>query len=462
MLTRIEISGFKTFDGFGIDLGPFVGIVGPNAAGKSNLFDAIRLLSRMAEMDLRSAMMGVRGEPIELFRRRSDGAPGATISFAVEVLLDPRVRDPWGAMVEIEHSRIRYEVDVERRVDERGVERLFVTREDARPIKEAKDRWGSFIRGSSEQFKKIYLKYNLNQKYFLETRQSDDKSEFKIYPAGQGRPQSVPAEAAEATVLYRTTSAEYPYLYALREELRSWRFLQLNPAAMRRPSSAIDSERLKADGSNLASVLARIRMETARPDRPDGALADIAADLGSIVAGILDLGVEEDPRHREYRVDLGIRGGPRFSSRVISDGTIRSLALLTLLHDPKHRGLICLEEPENGIHPGRLGPLIHLLRDRVSDPSRDDFDPGEPLSQVLFNTHSPVVLAHLKDGERRLADLIDVVDPTTRTIDRKTRIRSVRSEPARAQRPLGFMANQRDDVWDIEVDSYLSSANPGV
>ena len=69
MLTRIEISGFKTFDDFSLDLDPFTVIAGANAAGKSNLFDAIRLLSRLAGGDLRSAFTGLRGEPQELFRR---------------------------------------------------------------------------------------------------------------------------------------------------------------------------------------------------------------------------------------------------------------------------------------------------------------------------------------------------------------------------------------------------------
>ena len=50
MLTRIEIDGFKTFEGFSMDLAPFLSILGPNASGKSNLFDAIRFLSQLATM----------------------------------------------------------------------------------------------------------------------------------------------------------------------------------------------------------------------------------------------------------------------------------------------------------------------------------------------------------------------------------------------------------------------------
>ena len=61
MLTRIEIDGFKTFEGFALDLQPFSAIVGPNASGKSNLFDAIRFLSLLAQHDVRTAMQGLRG-----------------------------------------------------------------------------------------------------------------------------------------------------------------------------------------------------------------------------------------------------------------------------------------------------------------------------------------------------------------------------------------------------------------
>lgn len=117
MLTRIEVDGFKTFEGFGLEVGPFVVVLGPNASGKSNLFDAVRLLSHLAGTDHRTAVKGLRGEPHELFRRQTDGSPGTRMTFAVEVLLDPEVRDPWGATVQIAHSRVRYEVEIARRED---------------------------------------------------------------------------------------------------------------------------------------------------------------------------------------------------------------------------------------------------------------------------------------------------------------------------------------------------------
>ena len=52
MLTRLEIDGFKTFENLAIDFLPFTVVLGSNAAGKSNLFDAIRLLSLLATRDV--------------------------------------------------------------------------------------------------------------------------------------------------------------------------------------------------------------------------------------------------------------------------------------------------------------------------------------------------------------------------------------------------------------------------
>ncbi len=55
MITRIEIDGFKTFRNFKLNLAPFQVIVGANGVGKSNLFDALRLLYQLADKDLRTA-----------------------------------------------------------------------------------------------------------------------------------------------------------------------------------------------------------------------------------------------------------------------------------------------------------------------------------------------------------------------------------------------------------------------
>jgi predicted ATPase len=451
VLTRIEIDGFKTFEKFAMDIGPFLVILGPNASGKSNLFDAIRLLSYLAGTDLRTAVKGLRGEPHELFRRRLDGSPGMRMDFAVEVLLDPQVRDPWGATVQITHSRVRYEVEIERRKDDRGIERLVVAREQATPILSQDDRWKPGGRQPSAQFRHAFMKY-VRRTPWLTTVDAGGSSSFKIGQDGRaGRMR--PAEAAEATVLSSITSAEFQHLYALREELRSWRFLQLDPAALRRPSPTTAAEELEPDGSNLATVLARIQAETRTQMRPKGSLADIAADLASLVPRVVDLGVEEDMSNREYRIDITMRDGPPFSSRVVSDGTLRILALLTLLYDPKHRGLVCFEEPENGVHPSRLSAVIRRLRELVADPNSTEADEQAPLAQILMNSHSPVVLSTLREGEMMFADMVGVADKGERSVNYRTRIR-----PVGAKNQGDLLANGAGEyVTRFHVEQFLST-----
>lgn len=450
MLTRIEIDGFKSFERFALDLEPFTVILGPNASGKSNLFDAIRLLSQLAATDLRSALKGLRGEPLELFRIQTDGSACQQMSFAVELLLAPHVRDPWGEAVTISHSRVRYEVEIERTQGDRGIDRLRVTRETVNPILATDDRWHSQKRSRSASFSKAFLNYNRKQ-HFLKTEEAEGKRIFKLAPDGRNNTFKIlSAESAETTILSSITSAEFPHLYAVRQELLSWRFLQLDPVALRHPSSRAAPLDLAPDGANLATVLARIQAETATDIQPKGALADIAADLSYLIPSVTDVRVEEDEKYGEYRINIAMREGESFSSRVVSDGTLRLLALLTLLNDPNLRGLICFEEPENGIHPLRLKAAIAKLRELAIDPGAEAIEEGQPLSQILLNSHSPVVLSGLDNGEAVFADMVSVVDPEAPSITRKTRMRPVQFNGT-------VFGDNRDFVSSYEVKRYLQS-----
>jgi predicted ATPase len=461
MLTRLEVDGFKTFENLVIDLSPFTAIVGNNAAGKSNLFDVIQLLSNLATRDVTEAVKDLRGEPLELFRQTSAGR-SRQIRLAAEVLVDPQVRDPWGSEVRLTHTRMRYEVTLERRETRPGIERIQVAHEAVTPIMRKDDRWAKAI-GPSSVFRSTYLKY-VRKNPWLTTETRPEGLTFNIHQDGkQGR--NRPASAAEATVLYSITNGEFPHLFALREEMRHWRLLQLDPALLRKPVPATASDVLNADGSNLAAVLAQLKAETATATHPNGVLSDIVAELNNVIPGTTRLDAELHDASREYRIELTMRDGLPFSSRVVSDGTLRVLALLTLLHDPRHRGLICFEEPENGVHPARVKQLVLRLREMVTNPDEFDTDDTvQPLSQLLLNSHSPVVLSALIDkdlhpvsGSILFADTSSVSDPKLKEVRRKTRLRPVRSTPqARlfgpADVPQGF-------VSDFEVKKVLETAS---
>jgi len=460
MLTRLEVDGFKTFEAMAIDLLPFTAIVGNNAAGKSNLFDVILLLSSLATRDVAEAVKEMRGEPLELFRQ-TFGGRSKRITLAAEVLVDPSVRDPWGSEVTLSHTRMRYEVILERREIRPGIERILVAHEAVFPVLKKDDLWARAV-CPSKPFRQSYLKY-ARQKPWLTTESKPEGQIFDIHQDGkQGR--NRPASAAEATVLYSITNAEFPHLFALREEMRHWRLLHLDPALLRRPAPATAADVLSADGSNLAAVLAQLKLETSSDTRPSGVLSDIAAELNNLIPGVTHLDADLHDASREYRIELTMRDGVPFSSRVISDGTLRVLALLTLLHDPRHRGLICFEEPENGVHPGRVKELVRRLRHMVTIP--ESFAAGSdalPLSQLLLNSHSPVVLSalvdkdlHSVDGSVLFADTSSVVDPSKGERRRRTRLRPIRSKPQMVLEGIEDGASEM--VSDFEVRRVLDTA----
>src|SRR4051812_10242659 len=111
--------------------------------------------------------------------------------------------------------------------------------------------------------------------------------------------------------------------------MRSWKFLQLNPDVLRQPSSMVGNPFLSADGSNLPSALARMAAEESY------ILADVSRDLANLVPGILEIAVETDQARNRYIVKALMQDGRWFSSRVLSDGTLRLLALVTLKNDPQ-------------------------------------------------------------------------------------------------------------------------------
>ena len=88
--------------------------------------------------------------------------------------------------------------------------------------------------------------------------------------------------------------------------------------------------------------------------------------------------------------------GTPHPARALSDGTLRFLALSVLESDPTMQGVLCLEEPENGIHPGRIPAILELLQDIAVD-TKEPVGNDNPLRQVIVNTHSPVVFQQVPD-----------------------------------------------------------------
>lgn len=448
MITKLAIDGFKSFEDFELALPPFAVVLGPNASGKSNLFDALNLLSFLATRDVRSALRGLRGEPIEQFRRLPDGRIVSRIHLAAELLLPPTVRDEYGQTIALSCTRVRYETTIERQ-ERGGVERYFVAQERLDPIRRPEDHWKPQGQPPSAGFRRRLFKFSPRRTSFLET--SPDGKQFDIHQDGrQGKIRHLPAVEAEQTVLATITLAqEFPHLYAVRRTLADLRFLQLDPTALRGPAPLDAADRMEPSGRNLAAVLYRIVQETRSDDRPDGVMPEILGNLARLVPGVRSLHVERDEGRREYRLALTMRDGQEFGSGVLSDGTLRILALLVLLHDPRERGTICFEEPENGVHPTRLEELMRILQERCADPGAQEVGEDEPLLQILCNTHSPVAARAVK-GSLFLAEMSSLVDPNVGKTQRRTLIKGYEVHDELLSDP------DRQKLARHEIDQFLA------
>jgi len=448
MITRIEIDGFKTFQDFKLDLGPFQVIVGPNGAGKSNLFDALRLLSRLADSDLRTAFQDLRGEAGELFTTLPDGGTSDQMRLAVEMLVEPQVQDSWGAKADLKYTRLRYELEISRRTDNQGSERLYVDKESLIPIRRGNDRW---LKRYNLSGKDRFPKLTGGRVPFISTRREENRTTIMLHQDGHGGRKSGAAENMERTVLSGINNTEFSHAFAVYEEMHSWKFLQLNPEVLRQPASMLARPFVLPDGSNIAAALARIQKENAF------ILNDISRDLANLIPGVLKVEIEEDRKRDQYLIHIHTHDGRAFSSRVLSDGTLRALALVTLKNDPGHRGLLCFEEPENGFHPFRLRNLLEVLTELstdFSDPEQSD----EPLRQLLVNSHSPVLA-----GQKAVWSDILFAYMRTQTrpgqSQRMTRIIPLSSD---SQRKLELEIDDEEEEYSVgQVIDYLNTADLG-
>ena len=141
MITHIEIDGFKSFNDFSMDFSPMTVIAGANAAGKSNLFDALRLLSDLASTDkIQKAFQQQRGESWELFTHYDDGTIVDRMKFVVEMLVAPTVRDAWGAEDTLKYTRLKYELTLHRFKNDIGIWDIEVLDEKLDTIKHDSDK----------------------------------------------------------------------------------------------------------------------------------------------------------------------------------------------------------------------------------------------------------------------------------------------------------------------------------
>lgn len=166
----------------------------------------------------------------------------------------------------------------------------------------------------------------------------------------------------------------YPHLVAIRQELASWFFFYFEPRERMRAQSAVKEIRhIGLMGEELASFLNTLRaLDEPQFKAVEKALRMIIPDVTGIDVSVNELG----------EVELKIlEGETPIPARVLSEGTLRILGLLSLVSAKDPPALLGFEEPENGIHPRRIRMIADLLKNRAAT--------GD--TQLIVTTHSPIL-----------------------------------------------------------------------
>jgi predicted ATPase len=389
MLTYIKINGFKSFYNFEMEFTPLTIIAGTNASGKSNLFDALKLLSTLAESDSikKAFTKDQRGEFIELFTQFDENTYADEMAFVVEMLVNEKVKDAWGNSEKLKYTRLRYELVIKRFVNDSGLDDVGVKYEKLVNLKHQDDKWIKLIpRDYLESWRPKVISGKRGIPY-IQTVEENGIPTVEVPQDGKtGNKRRFPLLNASRTVLSSFDTVDFPHVLAAKEEMKSWRFLQLNPEDLRKPTSkSTGNDQITESGKNLAAALHRI------VSNDDFLLNEISRKLHSFIPNFIDIKVNDDSENKQFLIKLLDKEKREYSSRVLSEGTLRVLALCILQYDDLHTGLLCFEEPENGIHPFRIGTMADLLKGLTTDFSDNTF----PLRQVVVNTHSPILVKQI-------------------------------------------------------------------
>ena len=338
MWRRVSLSNYRSIESAEVELAPFTVVVGPNGSGKSNFVDALVLASEIA-YDATSAI-----------RRR--GGVGA-------------IRR-WGAPDDAETR-----VSIERAASREALGSRFLLQSfGLLPSAESGWRFGSEM---LEVFADGHLLSRL-------VRQPSGVEGNLVIPDG-----SMHGPLAITSLeLVPTTSLALYARQLVREFLLAFstRRLLLDLAAMRVPQLANESARLKEDGSNIASVLRKLRAQDAHT------FEFILLAMRRLIPGLEDILVEEAGGFLllQFRQNQPT-GVATFAASSMSEGALRALGIIVASCLVSPEDLLIVEEPEVAIHPGAAALLFDVLK-RASR-----------TASVLVTTHSPELLDAAQDEE---------------------------------------------------------------
>ena len=380
MFDHIKIEGFRSFKRVELDLAPLSVLIGPNNGGKSNFLDLMSFMAEAGEgrlekgIDSRGGYSSIAfgphwlGDIVIEFRFKEL----SHISFILEPPPDPLAK---------EKPDVRYKLALTSPFEPSTTSHVRVE-EVAAELTSESPRQVSLMKRDANGCVFRWFHWD-GTEGSEESKELESKSELAIFQVKDLR--------------------KYPIPYHLLKQLQAWtlyRDINVGPESpVRLPALLRPTLRLSENGANLSSVLHSIQQ-----GRPD------------IWEEILELLHTACPEFQDIRIPGGGGDGkvllrwfePPYekegvSPNLLSDGTLKFLCLIAILKSPDPPPLICIDEPEIGLHPDWIKLVAEMMQSAAAR------------TQLIVATHSPQIVAGLdpeqviitekENGETRLRQL---------------------------------------------------------
>jgi len=371
MLKSIRIKGYKSFEDVTVELQQLSVILGPNASGKSNFLDAIRLFSKfISKKSINEAFKEHRGFASESFYYGDIGLEG--------LLKEESRKMSFEAIIEIsENTKTEIDRIIEQKTALNGAQSKkkirwmpylkYTIELEAYPLK------NFLIQVRDEKLEALNKDLSpYKRKPFLSKSKRENGEEvFSVRIEGQWHPKYYPLGLDRTVISENFYEPYYRHIAAFRREVENWMVFYLEPRKlMRRESPPQHTYEIGENGEQLACFLKTLHDEYPR------SFETLARNIKQILPSKPELKVELD--NRKGIVEFFLKEmGIDYSSRLISEGTLRVIGLLAALHPKNPSTVIAYEEPENGIHPVRISQIADIIKG-VSENK-----------QIIVTTHSP-------------------------------------------------------------------------
>ncbi|MBJ7296677.1 MAG: AAA family ATPase [Dolichospermum sp.] len=344
-IEEISVKNYRVLQNITLkDIKPFSVFLGPNGSGKTTFFDVIGFLSDCLTTNVKKALekrgrfqevisRDCGGQEIEIVIKyreaRKDGKKSPIITYTVAIALQN------GSPI-VSREALKW------KRSPHGKPFNFLN---------FKNGEGVVISGENPEITDNRISYKM-----------DDPSSLAIKTIGQ--------------------LSDNPRIASLRRFIEGWFLSYFIPDQARQLATAGAMEHLSREGDNISNVVQYLADE--HPENLSEILKLLAKRIPKLEK------VESQPTI-DGRLALLFKDAPfkePFLARFSSDGTLKLLAYLILLNDPNPPQLLCIEEPENGLHH------------RLLDPLSEELQAYAVRAQVFVSTHSPFFVNTIKDAKQ--------------------------------------------------------------